>query len=191
MLRRLIVRPPRPHLRRHPAVEYGDFCGASSLCPEVIGASMTSRSFVLGLLIVQLGSGSAAAQAGSRSGAGRSAAAGAGAAPPAEEEQPPVYTEAVVVSASRLSSRSSTRRRRCLSSPRTRYREHARQQLRRIAAIGAGHESHPDLGPRLQPEHARHSTLSTSQLAVLDGRSLYLDFFGFIAWDLVPVNASS
>ena len=33
------------------------------------------------------------------------------------------------------------------------------------------------------------STLSTSQLAVLDGRSLYLDFFGFIAWDLVPVNA--
>lgn len=33
------------------------------------------------------------------------------------------------------------------------------------------------------------STLSTSQLALLDGRSLYLDFFGFIAWDLVPVNA--
>ena len=28
------------------------------------------------------------------------------------------------------------------------------------------------------------STLATSQLALLDGRSLYLDFFGFIAWDL-------
>jgi iron complex outermembrane receptor protein len=28
--------------------------------------------------------------------------------------------------------------------------------------------------------------LSTSQLALLDGRSLYLDFFGFVAWDLVP-----
>ncbi len=30
------------------------------------------------------------------------------------------------------------------------------------------------------------STLSNSQLAVLDGRSIYLDFFGFILWDLVP-----
>lgn len=30
------------------------------------------------------------------------------------------------------------------------------------------------------------STLSNSQLAVLDGRSIYLDFFGLILWDLVP-----
>jgi outer membrane receptor protein involved in Fe transport len=30
------------------------------------------------------------------------------------------------------------------------------------------------------------STLSTSQLVLVDGRSLYLDFFGFVAWDLVP-----
>ncbi|MDP2321021.1 MAG: TonB-dependent receptor [Acidobacteriota bacterium] len=34
------------------------------------------------------------------------------------------------------------------------------------------------------------STLATSTLALLDGRSLYLDFFGFVAWDLLPVNAS-
>lgn len=32
------------------------------------------------------------------------------------------------------------------------------------------------------------STLSTSQLAVLDGRSLYQDFFGFVMWDFMPVN---
>lgn len=32
------------------------------------------------------------------------------------------------------------------------------------------------------------STLSTSQLALIDGRSMYLDFFGFIAWDFLPVN---
>ena len=32
------------------------------------------------------------------------------------------------------------------------------------------------------------STLSTSQLALLDGRSIYLDFFGFVAWDFLPVN---
>jgi len=32
------------------------------------------------------------------------------------------------------------------------------------------------------------STLSTSQLALVDGRSIYLDFFGFVAWDFLPVN---
>jgi iron complex outermembrane receptor protein len=33
------------------------------------------------------------------------------------------------------------------------------------------------------------STLSNSQLALLDGRSIYLDFFGLILWDFVPANA--
>jgi outer membrane receptor protein involved in Fe transport len=32
------------------------------------------------------------------------------------------------------------------------------------------------------------STLSTSQLALVDGRSIYLDFFGMVMWDLVPSN---
>ena len=32
------------------------------------------------------------------------------------------------------------------------------------------------------------STLSTGQLALVDGRSIYLDFFGFVAWDFLPVN---
>src|SRR6187397_1084977 len=32
------------------------------------------------------------------------------------------------------------------------------------------------------------STLSNSQLVLLDGRSLYLDFFGLILWDFVPTN---
>ncbi|MBI2834369.1 MAG: TonB-dependent receptor [Acidobacteria bacterium] len=34
------------------------------------------------------------------------------------------------------------------------------------------------------------STLSNSQLALLDGRSIYLDFFGLILWDFVPSNSS-
>jgi iron complex outermembrane receptor protein len=34
------------------------------------------------------------------------------------------------------------------------------------------------------------STLSTSQLALVDGRSVYLDFFGMVMWDLIPTNAS-
>ena len=31
-------------------------------------------------------------------------------------------------------------------------------------------------------------TLATSQLALVDGRSIYLDFFGMVMWDLVPTN---
>jgi outer membrane receptor protein involved in Fe transport len=34
------------------------------------------------------------------------------------------------------------------------------------------------------------STLATSQLALVDGRSIYLDFFGMVMWDLVPTNLS-
>ena len=32
------------------------------------------------------------------------------------------------------------------------------------------------------------TTLSTSQLALVDGRSVYQDFFGFVMWDVLPVN---
>jgi iron complex outermembrane receptor protein len=32
------------------------------------------------------------------------------------------------------------------------------------------------------------SSLSTGQLTLLDGRSIYLDFFGFVMWDFLPVN---
>ncbi len=31
-------------------------------------------------------------------------------------------------------------------------------------------------------------TLSTGQLALIDGRSVYLDFFGFVGWDFLPIN---
>lgn len=34
------------------------------------------------------------------------------------------------------------------------------------------------------------NTLSNSQLVLLDGRSIYLDFFGIVLWDLLPVQAS-
>lgn len=32
------------------------------------------------------------------------------------------------------------------------------------------------------------STLATSQLALLDGRTIYQDFFGFILWDFLPID---
>src|SRR5438874_13801785 len=34
------------------------------------------------------------------------------------------------------------------------------------------------------------STLSNSQLVLVDGRSVYLDFFGLVLWDFVPANLS-
>ncbi len=32
------------------------------------------------------------------------------------------------------------------------------------------------------------SSLATNQLVLVDGRTLYLDFFGFVMWDFMPVN---
>ena len=37
---------------------------------------------------------------------------------------------------------------------------------------------------------AAASTLATSQLALVDGRTIYLDFFGMVMWDLVSANAT-
>jgi len=34
------------------------------------------------------------------------------------------------------------------------------------------------------------STLSTTQLALLDGRTIYQDFFGFVGWDFLPIDTS-
>ena len=34
------------------------------------------------------------------------------------------------------------------------------------------------------------NTLSNSQLVLLDGRSIYLDFFGIVLWDLLPVQST-
>ena len=34
------------------------------------------------------------------------------------------------------------------------------------------------------------NTLATSQLVLIDGRSIYLDFFGFVMWDFLPVSTS-
>ncbi len=37
---------------------------------------------------------------------------------------------------------------------------------------------------------AATNTLASSQLTLLDGRSIYLDFFGMVLWDFVPTNSS-
>src|SRR5690606_24675882 len=39
------------------------------------------------------------------------------------------------------------------------------------------------------PARGATSTLSNSQLVLLDGRSIYLDFFGIVMWDFLPIQA--
>jgi outer membrane receptor protein involved in Fe transport len=111
-------------------------------------------------------------------------------AQPPEQEPAPIYTEAVVVTASKVEQQivnapatvtvisSDT----IQSSPINNYAE----LLREVPGMNITQTSARDYNITMR---GATSTIDTSQLALLDGRSLYLDFFGFIAWDLVPVNA--
>jgi iron complex outermembrane receptor protein len=57
--------------------------------------------------------------------------------------------------------------------------------LRNIPGLNVSQTSARDVN--VTPRGATN-TLSTSQLVLVDGRSLYLDFFGFVMWDFLPVN---
>ena len=104
-------------------------------------------------------------------------------------EESPVYKEQVVVTASKTEQA-------LVNAPATvslitsqTIAEQRLHQLRRPVPRGARRQRHADLGARHQHHQPRrHLTLSTSQLALVDGRSIYLDFFGFVAWDFLPVN---
>jgi outer membrane receptor protein involved in Fe transport len=108
--------------------------------------------------------------------------------PPAEEE-PIIYAEQVVVTASRVEQQlvnapatvSVVTSDVIQSSPATNYAE----LLRSVPGMNITQTSARDFNITMR---GATSTLNTSQLALLDGRSLYLDFFGFVAWDLLPVN---
>jgi iron complex outermembrane receptor protein len=110
--------------------------------------------------------------------------------PPDEPEEPPVYTEAIVVTASKVEQQivnapatvSVVSSDTIQSSPMNNYAE----LLREVPGMNITQTSARDYNITMR---GATSTLATSQLALLDGRSLYLDFFGFVAWDLVPANA--
>ena len=110
-------------------------------------------------------------------------------AAPAEAEQPPIYTEAVVVTASKVEQQlvnapatvSVVSSDVIASSPATNYAE----LLRSVPGMNITQTSARDFNINMR---GATSTLSTSQLALIDGRSLYLDFFGFVAWDFLPIN---
>ena len=114
------------------------------------------------------------------------------AAPPADPqkpEQPPKYEEIVVVSGSRTEQK-------IVNAPATMsvvtsaQIEAAPSQnfadlLRSVPGLNITQVSARDINITTR---AATGTLATGQLALLDGRSIYQDFFGFVMWDFLPIN---
>ena len=110
--------------------------------------------------------------------------------PPPQEEKP-VYEEQVVVTASKVEQalvnapatvtliNSQT----IENSPATNYAD----LLRAVPGLNVTQTSARDIN---LTSRAATGTLSTSQLALVDGRTIYQDFFGFVAWDFLPINPS-
>jgi iron complex outermembrane receptor protein len=108
---------------------------------------------------------------------------------PAEEEKAPTFEEQIVVSASRSEQA-------LINAPAaiTLITSQALQSspgsnigdlLRAVPGINVTQTSARDVNFTTR---GATSTLATSQLALVDGRSIYLDFFGMVLWDLVPTN---
>src|SRR5688572_15842610 len=110
-------------------------------------------------------------------------------APAPQEDQPPAFEEQVVVTASRVEEQlvnapaavsvinSST----IQNSPATNIGD----LLRAVPGLNVSQVSARDINITAR---GATSTLSTSQLALVDGRSIYLDFYGMVMWDFVPSN---
>ena len=109
--------------------------------------------------------------------------------PPPKPEEQPVYEEQVVVTASRVeqqivnapASISVVTADVIASTPATNYAE----LFKSVPGVNIAQTSAREFNINMR---GATSTLATSTLALIDGRSIYLDFFGFVAWDLLPVN---
>jgi outer membrane receptor protein involved in Fe transport len=108
---------------------------------------------------------------------------------PQDPEQPYVYEEQVVVSASKVEQQlvnapaavSVVTSETIQNSPATNIGD----LLRAVPGLNVSQTSARDVNITTR---GATSTLSTSQLALVDGRSVYLDFFGMVMWDLLPTN---
>ena len=108
---------------------------------------------------------------------------------PAKPQEPQKYEETVVVSGSRTEQK-------IVNTPVTmsvvtsQQIETAPSQnfadlLRSVPGLNITQVSARDINVT---SRAATGTLATGQLALLDGRSIYQDFFGFVMWDFLPVN---
>ena len=115
------------------------------------------------------------------------AAAPGGQEPAAETE--PAYRETVVVSASKVEQQlvdapatmTVIGPRTLEVAPSTNYAD----LLRNVPGLNITQISARDVNVT---SRGATGSLATSQLAVLDGRSLYQDFFGFVMWDFMPAD---
>jgi iron complex outermembrane receptor protein len=106
-----------------------------------------------------------------------------------DQQTPPAFEEQVVVSASRTEEQlinapaavSVITSQTLESSPATNMGD----LLRAVPGINVTQVSARDVNFTTR---GATSTLATSQLALVDGRSIYLDFFGMVMWDLVPTS---
>jgi iron complex outermembrane receptor protein len=143
--------------------------------------SLVCRFALVAVLLVAVGASGAAAQAPPQP------------APQTPEEQkpdaPPTYEETVVVSASRTEER-------LINAPATMTviagpiiesapTQNFAELLRAVPGLNITQVSARDINVT---SRGATGTLATGQLALLDGRSLYQDFFGFVMWDFLPVN---
>ena len=109
---------------------------------------------------------------------------------PQDPDQPPTFEETVVVTASRVEQQlvnapaavSVVTTQTIENSPATNIGD----LLRAVPGINVSQVSARDINITTR---GATSTLSTSQLALVDGRSIYLDFYGMVMWDFVPANA--
>ncbi len=110
-------------------------------------------------------------------------------APSQKPEEPAKYEETVVVSASRAEEK-------LINAPATMSvitsetiqnapTQNFAELLRSVPGVNVTQVSARDINVT---SRGATGTLATGQLALLDGRSLYQDFFGFVMWDFLPVN---
>ena len=109
--------------------------------------------------------------------------------PASQGDQAPAFEEQVVVTASRVEEQlvnapaavsvinSST----IQNSPATNIGD----LLRSVPGVNVTQVSARDVNVNTR---GATSTLATSQLALVDGRSIYLDFYGMVMWDFIPSN---
>lgn len=118
-------------------------------------------------------------------------APGVGAQEPAAgtDDQAPAYEEQVVVTASR-SEEALVNAPAAVSVITASKIQHSPAAnvgdlLRSVPGVNVAQTSARDINITARGATA---SLATSQLALVDGRSIYMDFFGMVMWDLVPAN---
>ena len=109
--------------------------------------------------------------------------------PTQQPEEQPKYEEIVVVSGSRVEEKliNTAATMSVITAPTIEMAptQNFAELLRSVPGLNITQVSARDINVT---SRAPTGTLATGQLALLDGRSLYQDFFGFVMWDFLPVN---